>query len=135
MAWNSPSRLPRIANLILNCATLDNTLASLSDGIGCSREALVDALTGFDEASLDTKRRDPREQMPGDLLGQLGDSIEQLVARFKATMYFHGTRVSDLGVFAREGIRPRAQMLEQLWTMLGQLARSHISGADWQDFK
>jgi hypothetical protein len=116
---------------ILDCHTLDSTLASLADASGIEVGLLSEALRGF--AAPPLGEEPPHVVNSREALATLGVRIEEL--RFDAHYYFHGTRIVPPESFSQEGILPLLGSLDRLWTLLYELAADSVGASEWDQFR
>lgn len=113
---------------VLDCETLETTLASVALAAGVSERELLDGLRRFDPAGVDTSA-DWYGAVPRAALASIGVNIDSV--RFDAIRAFHGTRTLDPQRFVRHGILPLGAVIDRLWDDLFAIAGGQVTTAEW----
>jgi hypothetical protein len=116
---------------ILNCHDRETALASLSAAVNVPGAELRHALCTVDDAAFASDVDDPATAMPRVVLGGLG--VDMASVQLAGAYYFHGTRTLDPGGFQARGILALDEMLEQVWSMLFEIAA--CSPDEWAEFR
>jgi hypothetical protein len=117
---------------VLDCHDLKTALATLESLLDIVVEELSEALVSHDESRFDGTE-DPFKRMPNDVANALGANLE--LAHPAGAYYFHGTRVVDPDSFVRRGILPLGQMVDSIWSTLGDLVRDVCPATEWDEFR
>lgn len=70
---------------------------------------------------------------PREILSRVG--VELAHVELDGVLLFHGTRLADAESVRRHELQPLSRRLEEIWEMLGDLARPELGEEDWLDFR
>jgi hypothetical protein len=116
----------------LDCHDFERAATSLAAILGVSREALIDAVGGYDAAGEDDPREDPAVARPRAVLAALG---HRLAPRAGGVYFFHGTRAIDPRSFEHDGLRPLSAAVNEIWRSLFELVDGDMSASEWDAFR
>ncbi len=119
--------------IILDCESFQTALESSAEILCIDPIVLLDSLRGFE---YDKVPEVEQRQRPYDnLLIRHAVGIDPLsLLTPKGIYWFHATRVPPATTF-QEGILPLSARLENLWSLLGQLATGWVTQAEWEYFR
>jgi len=116
---------------ILNCATYEDALASLSSAAEVAPSALIHAAQSFSPSAV-PEGEHPWVVIPHMVFAAVDVDITRV--SFDAMHLVHGTRTVDPTSFEREGILPLGKMVDRIWRMLRDLC-PEMTDSEWARFR